>query len=461
MIYTDAGYPGGGCVFIPICQTGAYTVIHEFYPFFWENHPWGPGGSNANAFFLNWGADYGDNIHDSFLGHEGDFTSYNNSYSGYYTFTLVRCPYDRMISGYKFVPSLASQAFGTVCANLPARNTNFDQHNRKYNFPYRMVTKTQRKTLWNLDSNIEIACDYVMRYESIQQDWDHVCDALGRSRSPLNMKLSTWLDCAPVYSCDKTTYFTYTTYPGTLGTNRTNISSSFGEDFKKYGYVLGNETYPSTNLESVWRFENNFDDALNNHDLSPNHTYSQQWSTGIPLGGGNCLDASAIGDGSETTFGSAAISGTDFEGSSHTFTLWFKCPDRSVNQTLVDYSNADGGLILRIYNGRLKYMIGGNSGTWSALTSSLRITNNKWHFVSFRHDIVNAYMKLTLDGTTYTTTGSYSLNAGTTDPTFYIGKENWGNQSNCKIDEVSWHQDYLSNDDIKILYNNGDGRYYV
>lgn len=460
MIYTDAGYPGGGCIFIPITQTGAYTVIHEFYPFFWENHPWGPGGSNANAFFMNWGASYGENAYDAFLSHDGDYASYVANYSNYYLFTLVRCPYDKAISGWKFVPSLSSSAvtFSSYTGNIPTRNVNFDEHQRR-NFPYRMAGKTQKKTLKN-SSGTYLTFDYVMRYESIQQDWNKVCDALGRSRSALDMRLSTWLDCAPVYACDKTTYFTYTTYPGTIGTNRANISSSFSEDFKQFGYVIGNETYPTTNLKSVWRFESNYDDTLNNYDLSPNHT-GAAFVTGIPLGGGNCLDASVLGNGTDPTFGYATIGGSEFEGSSHTFTLWFKCPDRSVNQTLIDYSNADGGLILRIYNGRLKYMIGGNSGVWTSLTSSLRITNNKWHFVSFRHEIVNAYMKLTLDGTTFSTTGSYSLNAGASDPTFYIGKENWGNQSNCLIDEVSWHQDYLSNDNVKILYNNGDGRYYV
>lgn len=465
MIYTNAGYPGGGCIFIPITQTGAYTVIHEFYPFFWEDHPWGSGGVSANAFFMNWGASYGENIQDAFLGHENDYNSYVTNYSSYYLFTLVRCPYDRAISGWKFVPSLSSSAvtFSSYTGNIPTRNVNFDEHNRR-NFRYRMAGKTQKKTLKN-SSGTYLTFDYVMKYESIQQDWDAVCDALGRSRSTLDTKLSIWLDCAPVYSCDKKTYFPYTTYPGTIGTNRANISSSFSEDFKQFSYSIGNETL--TQPTYLYQFENNFEDHFNNYDLTPNNTGAFfSFDDGVPVSSGGyafICDSTASPESYAYESGTQNFDST-FSSNSHTFYLWFKCPDRSFNQTLFSWSDSTGGAggsILRLYNGKLKFIVG-NSSTQTEVTSSLRIKNNRWNFACCIYNNGNNDMTLFLNANKYTGDTGGTPPSISANSRLYVGREGWGNYSDCKIDQVAiFSSTTLTDTQVRDHYNNGQGRYYV
>jgi hypothetical protein len=48
---------------------------------------------------------------------------------------------------------------------------------------YRHLTRPQHAILYNDDGHIIV--DYIMRFESLQRDFDHVCDVIGKPRRAL------------------------------------------------------------------------------------------------------------------------------------------------------------------------------------------------------------------------------------------------------------------------------------
>ena len=90
----------------------------------------------------------------------------------HFIFSVVRNPWDRFVSGWKYCASTRNRTLRDVLLDLP--RTGHD---------YRHLTRLQVDILF--DAQGRPATDFLMRYESIQQDFDTVCDRLGKSRVKL------------------------------------------------------------------------------------------------------------------------------------------------------------------------------------------------------------------------------------------------------------------------------------
>ena len=90
----------------------------------------------------------------------------------YFIFSVVRNPWDRFVSAWKYCASTRNRALRDVLLAPPV--TGHD---------YRHVTRLQVDILF--DAQGRPVTDFLMRYESIQQDFNTVCDRLAKSRVTL------------------------------------------------------------------------------------------------------------------------------------------------------------------------------------------------------------------------------------------------------------------------------------
>jgi hypothetical protein len=87
----------------------------------------------------------------------------------YFVFSVVRNPWDRFVSGWKYCDSTRQRALRDVLLDPP--RTGHD---------YRHVTRPQADIL--IDAQGRLATEFLMRYETLQQDFDFVCDRIGKPR---------------------------------------------------------------------------------------------------------------------------------------------------------------------------------------------------------------------------------------------------------------------------------------
>lgn len=90
----------------------------------------------------------------------------------YFKFTVVRNPWDRFVSGWKYCESTKNLSLLEALRSLP-----------KEGFDYRHVTRPQLDIL--LDSRLKLVVDFVIRFETLQDDFDEVCKTIGKPRSVL------------------------------------------------------------------------------------------------------------------------------------------------------------------------------------------------------------------------------------------------------------------------------------
>jgi chondroitin 4-sulfotransferase 11 len=90
----------------------------------------------------------------------------------YFRFSVVRNPWDRFISGWKYLAATRDRALRDVLANLPQEGKD-----------YRHLTRPQHITLY--DQNGRLVVDYLIRFESLQHDFDAVCKLISKPRLEL------------------------------------------------------------------------------------------------------------------------------------------------------------------------------------------------------------------------------------------------------------------------------------
>lgn len=84
----------------------------------------------------------------------------------YFRFSIVRNPWDRFVSGWKYCASTRTRPLREVLENLPT-----DGHD------YRHVTRPQSAILFDADGRCGV--EFVMSYESLQSDFDRVRARIG------------------------------------------------------------------------------------------------------------------------------------------------------------------------------------------------------------------------------------------------------------------------------------------
>jgi len=91
---------------------------------------------------------------------------------GYFVFSVVRNPWDRFVSGWKYCASTRLRTLRDVLLDPPQAGHD-----------YRHLVRSQGDILF--DAKGRCVTDFLMRYESLQQDFDTVCDRLAKSRVTL------------------------------------------------------------------------------------------------------------------------------------------------------------------------------------------------------------------------------------------------------------------------------------
>ncbi|HYX28054.1 MAG TPA: sulfotransferase family 2 domain-containing protein [Pyrinomonadaceae bacterium] len=90
----------------------------------------------------------------------------------YFKFAVVRNPWDRFVSGWKYLESTRAQSLRQVLTKLPESGKD-----------YRHLTRPQSATLF--DGSGRLIVDYLIRFESLQQGFDEVCEVIGKPRRRL------------------------------------------------------------------------------------------------------------------------------------------------------------------------------------------------------------------------------------------------------------------------------------
>jgi len=90
----------------------------------------------------------------------------------FFKFAVVRNPYDRFVSGWQYVESLRQRPLRDVLLHLPEPSYFPDWRSD----PYTHVSRLQRDTLYR-DGHLIV--DHLIRFEQLQEGFDHVCDVVG------------------------------------------------------------------------------------------------------------------------------------------------------------------------------------------------------------------------------------------------------------------------------------------
>jgi Sulfotransferase family len=107
---------------------------------------------------------------------------------GYRVFTVIRNPWDRFVSGWKYLSATRKKSLKKVLKNLPPPETGHD---------YKHLTRPQLDIL--MDEQGKFVPDYVLRFEHLAGDYAKFCDLIGKPDKTLPKLNSTGHD--PYQSC--------------------------------------------------------------------------------------------------------------------------------------------------------------------------------------------------------------------------------------------------------------------
>ena len=102
-----------------------------------------------------------------------DWINRQSPEDGYFVFSAVRNPFDRLVSAWKYLSSLRGLPLEEVLNNLPREGHD-----------YRHITKTQVEMIVSPASGRLIVEDLI-RYEQLQSDFDRICGRLGKPKTQL------------------------------------------------------------------------------------------------------------------------------------------------------------------------------------------------------------------------------------------------------------------------------------
>jgi hypothetical protein len=92
---------------------------------------------------------------------------------GYFVFSVVRNPFDRLVSAWRYLPDFRDRPLEWVLENLPRGG-----HDARH------LSVTQAQMLRDPATG-RLVADDLIRFESLQEGFDRVCDRLGMPRREL------------------------------------------------------------------------------------------------------------------------------------------------------------------------------------------------------------------------------------------------------------------------------------
>jgi Sulfotransferase family len=101
-----------------------------------------------------------------------EWTKQSDLIRRYFKFAVIRNPWDRFVSGWKYLPSTRDRDLIDVLRDPPTEG-----------FDYRHLTRPQFVTLFNQDGSL--AVDYLIRFETIEEGFRQVCQRIGKVNSDL------------------------------------------------------------------------------------------------------------------------------------------------------------------------------------------------------------------------------------------------------------------------------------
>ena len=129
---------------------------------------------------------------------------------GYRIFAVVRNPWDRFVSGWQYCERTKHQSLEETLRNLPAEGHD-----------YRHLTRPQHVTLYHADGTP--AFNELLRFETLQQDFDAFCDRVAVPRRTLPR----------INVGQRGAYRTYFD-----ATTRRLFDQQFGRDAELFGYTF-------------------------------------------------------------------------------------------------------------------------------------------------------------------------------------------------------------------------------
>ena len=130
------------------------------------------GTSIINAFGYTWADKDSHFLGDGCLASKEDWKKYEEFYKDYKVFTVVRNPYDRFVSGWKYCKSTRNLELNHLLKHLPRKG-----HDNIH------VT---RKQVEFLIQNGKPIYQYALFFENLQKHFDQLCDILNKKR--VNLK---------------------------------------------------------------------------------------------------------------------------------------------------------------------------------------------------------------------------------------------------------------------------------
>lgn len=154
--------------------------------------------------------------------------------STYFKFTVVRNPWDRIVSHFSFVKKLIQNE------NQPSKEMLISEYGIDFTFDdfvknklnvltvggtkYVNKLKTANQIDWIKNSKNELDIDYICKFENLQYDFNEVCDKIGIPQQQLPHKNKTHHKHYTEYYDDET---------------REIVANRYAEDIEYFGYKFG------------------------------------------------------------------------------------------------------------------------------------------------------------------------------------------------------------------------------
>lgn len=152
----------------------------------------------------------------------GDWYRDIEKFNDYFIFTIVRNPWDRLISGY-FYSNRGKAYLGKRCWTLKKFIQNLPTKELDYKWWFH-ITRTLTEML--VDRNGNYIADFTIRYENLHTDFAAVCDKLGIKRLELPQISKTQRKHYTEYYNDKT---------------RKMVAELFAKDIEYFGYQFDSQ----------------------------------------------------------------------------------------------------------------------------------------------------------------------------------------------------------------------------